>query len=522
MVSRQKARTHELKAMGQPKHWWVVAVILGGAQALAMTYPFAGFMTAALQVGAFAVFIASLRQSPHPFHSAWLFATSWLAGSVAWLFIALHIYGHMPSWLSIVAIILLCGGLALYYSSMLWWYVITVPHISAWLGVLVLASAWTMAEMARAQWFTGFPWAAIGYAQVNSLMSHAAPYIGVYGIGFLAVCASAILSRVWTTTSKWRQVLGILVLAVFSMPASRQENKTQETISVRLLQANISQDVKYSSAKVEALTWYQDQVLQSPTDLTVLPETAIPYFKEDLPAAYWQPIERKYQGKEQALIVGIPTLNGSQGYGNSALVWGMTDGPTQYDKHHLVPFGEFTPDSLKWFNRLVDFGMTDFKRGVPDPQPFQWQQSHISVNICYEDLFGEELAKRFVRGQDQVPDILVNISNLGWFGNNYVVDQHLNIARMRSLEFNRPSVRATNSGGTAIINAQGEITHVLAPYTRGVLTGQVQAQSEGVTLFAQWAGRWGLQPLWLVCLLIQVIAAWQFIRSKGQNTETGQ
>jgi apolipoprotein N-acyltransferase len=113
--------------------------------------------------------------------------------------------------------------------------------------------------------------------------------------------------------------------------------------------------------------------------------------------------------------------------------------------------------------------------------------------------------------EEQTPDILVNISNLGWFGDNYVVDQHQNIARMRSLEFNRPTVRATNSGGTAIINAQGVIEHRLTPYTRGTLTGEVQSHAQGITPFAYWAGHWGLWPLWFGCMALW---GWAFLQYK--------
>jgi apolipoprotein N-acyltransferase len=165
--------------------------------------------------------------------------------------------------------------------------------------------------------------------------------------------------------------------------------------------------------------------------------------------------------------------------------------------------------------------MTDFIRGTQQPEPMQWKGHRLSVNICYEDLFGEELAKRFVQGADKMPEVLVNISNIGWFGDNYVVDQHLNIARMRSMEFNRPTVRATNSGGTAIINAQGEIQDALKPYTRGVLTGSVSTDSAaGITPYAYWAGHWGLKPMWIWCLTIWALAYMQYKRASAREKST--
>jgi apolipoprotein N-acyltransferase len=112
----------------------------------------------------------------------------------------------------------------------------------------------------------------------------------------------------------------------------------------------------------------------------------------------------------------------------------------------------------------------------------------------------------------------VNISNIDWFGDTVVIPQHLNIARMRSLEFDRPSIRATNSGGTAIINAQGEITQQLKPFTRGVLQGEVASVDKAITPFAYWAGHWGLKPLWLLCL---ALVAW-LIRQSKKNQKTNE
>lgn len=513
MVQGQKAWIDQLSF----KHAFVaealLMLMLGSVQALALAYPIEGIFTSALQIAGLGLFIHFINKSERIYWMSWLYAVTWLSGSVAWLFVALHVYGHLPSGLSVVAIVLLCGGLATYYSCAIWVYGALVRKIPAWLGILVLAASWTMAEMARAQWFTGFPWAAIGYAHVNSYLSYAAPMAGVYGVGFAAVSMSGVL--VWALKHQDVKVKVMVLAALVGLlvPISRSANKAEQTVSFQLLQGNIPQDLKYASGKNEAIDWYKTELINSQADVTVLPETAIPYFKAEMPQEYWDEIEQKFDGKKQAAIIGIPTGNQNHGYGNSAIALGMNEGPMQYNKFHLVPFGEYMPESVKSLNRWVDFGMTDFSRGDARPQPFIWKNNALSVNICYEDVFGEEIAKRFVMMNAPPPDVLINISNLGWFGNNYVVDQHLNMARMRSLEFNRPSVRATNSGGTAIINAQGKIESKLTPYTRGVLHGTVQISEHGITPYAYWAGHWGLKPLWLWCLAIWGLAYWPYKRS---------
>ena len=143
-----------------------------------------------------------------------------------------------------------------------------------------------------------------------------------------------------------------------------------------------------------------------------------------------------------------------------------------------------------------------------------WRGERIAPNICYEDLFGEELGARFA-DPAQAPTVFVNLSNIGWFGDSVAIDQHLSISRMRALEFERPMVRATNTGATAIIDHRGVVTHQLARATRGVLTGQVQGRSGAITPYAAWVSRFGLWPLWIFGAGV-VLAAWG-LRRQGRH-----
>lgn len=151
----------------------------------------------------------------------------------------------------------------------------------------------------------------------------------------------------------------------------------------------------------------------------------------------------------------------------------------------------------------MNIPLGDFNRGTVGQPSFDWQGQRLAPNICYEDLFGEELATRFL-DPARAPTILVNVSNIGWFGNTVAIDQHLQISRMRALEFERPMLRATNTGATVIINHQGEVTHSLERHTQGVLTGEVRGRS-GITPYAWWVSRLGLWPLWLLSLLVVVL-----------------
>jgi apolipoprotein N-acyltransferase len=205
--------------------------------------------------------------------------------------------------------------------------------------------------------------------------------------------------------------------------------------------------------------------------------------------------------------LGIPLGSFDEGYTNSVI--GLKPGAPLYrfDKHHLVPFGEFIPPLFKWFTRMMNIPLGDFNRGSLGQPAFEWKGERLAPNICYEDLFGEELAVQFSDAA-KAPTILVNVSNIGWFGNTVAIDQHLQISRMRAIEFARPMIRATNTGATAIIDDRGAVAKLLPRYTRGVLSGEVSGRNV-ITPYAWWVSRLGLWPLWLLGIGIILAAIWR-------------
>ncbi len=277
----------------------------------------------------------------------------------------------------------------------------------------------------------------------------------------------------------------------FSRPAGR--------ISVALLQGNIPQNEKFQpgSGVPLALRWYGEQLRGADQDLVIAPETAIPLLVHQLPPGYWEELSSRFAQGQQAALIGLPAGSAAQGYSNAVIgLKPAQTAPYQYDKHHLVTFGEFIPPLFRWFTRMMDIPLGDFRRGPLGQAPFQWKGQRIAPNLCYEDLFGEELAARF-NDPALAPTLFANLSNIAWFGEGIAIDQHLGISRMRALEFERPFVRATNTGATAIIDHRGVVTQALPRATRGVLRGEVQGR-DGVTPYAAWVGRLGLWPYWLL------------------------
>ncbi|HJV63411.1 MAG TPA: apolipoprotein N-acyltransferase [Albitalea sp.] len=432
----------------------------------------------------------------------WMFGTAWLVAGTWWLFISMNRYGGLPAWMAALAVLALSGLLSSYLAA-------ATGLAARWRtgragsDALLFAAAWLLAELARAAIFTGFPWVASGYAHVDGPLSALAPFVGVYGIGAVAAWLAA-----WSalTISRGRRrwvgpAATLLVLAAGALAGSSFSRPTG-TLSVTLLQGNIPQEEKFASEhEAAALEWHVKGLLGAQTDLVMAPETAVPFLPQQMPEGFWASLQNRFAAGRTHALFGVPLGDEEHGYTNSAV--GFAPGRAQqyrYDKHHLVPFGEFIPTGFHWFTQLMNIPLGDFNRGALNAPSFVVQRERIAPNICYEDLFGEELAARFRDGA-AAPTMFANLSNIGWFGNTIAVDQHLNISRMRSLEFERPMLRATNTGATVIIDHRGQVTASLKPYTAGVLEGTVQGR-EGLTPFAWWAARWGLWPPFGLALLV--------------------
>jgi len=497
-----------------------LAAIAGLGHGAALAAPWDGQASGSLQLVALGCLAWQLHRTPNPWQAAaltWVFATAWLCATFWWLFVAMNTYAGLAAWMAALAVWALAAALALYYALAAYLYVALRPSRTL-PAVTLFASLWLLAELARGVWFTGFGWGAAGYAHIDGL-ARFARYVGAYGIAAM-VAFIACLSAIWLQSPLdrrriWMPLLAAALAGVMAWSPAEYSEQAGARLQVALLQGNIAQDEKFQpgTGVVDALSWYGEQMGAATASLVVAPETAIPLLPQDLPAGYWEALQRRYAQGNQAVLFGLPLIDGSGGYVNAVVGMKPAVGAPQlgehalyrYDKHHLVPFGEFIPPLFRWFTDLMNIPLGDFSRGDVGQSSFEWQGQRLAPHICYEDLFGEELAQRFT-DRAKAPTIFVNVSNIGWFGNTVAIDQHLNISRMRALEFERPFIRATNTGETAIIDHHGRVTHRLARLTRGVLMGEVQGRN-GLTPFAWWASRFGLWPLWLGAGAV-VLLAW--------------
>jgi apolipoprotein N-acyltransferase len=378
---------------------------------------------------------------------------------------------------------------------------------------IVFAAAWLLAELARGDILTGFPWVASGYAHVDSPLSGWASSLGVYGVGAVAAGLAAAFGfsplrrgRAWLAPG----VALAVALAAGALLGRVDYTAPTRALTVSLLQGNVPQQEKFAAPYVEeGLAATAAQLAAARGELVVAPETVVPLLFSQLDEAYWQALVKRFRVPGRAALFGMPMGDPEHGYTNSALGLAATTTPMpggyyRYDKHHLVPFGEFVPLGFRWFTEMMDIPLGDFNRGPQTAPSFDVEGERVAPNICYEDLFGEELAARFVSASS-APTILANLSNIGWFGKTIAVEQHLRISRMRSLELQRPMVRATNTGATAVIDHHGAVTHSLPPFTVGILEGTVEGR-QGLTPFASWASRFGLWPLWGIGLVLLLVS----------------
>lgn len=458
---------------------------------------FAPFEWFWLAVPVWAALFALLRQGKSPKEAAGLsfaFGMGFFLAGVSWVYVSLSVFGGMQWWLAGLAAFLFCAVLALCYALAGWLYKRWEPA-TFWQQAIYFAALIAAVDWLRGWLFTGFPWLALGYSQTPpSPLAGFAPLIGVYGLSLLVALLAAFALR-------WRWGLTALLL-VLSLGAGLQRvvwtTPVGQPVTVALVQGNVPQDMKFQPGNfVRTLSLYLDLVARHPAQLIVLPETAIPAFYGQLPADYIAALKSAAQAGGGDVVFGTLTGEGDN-YWNSAVSLGVS--PSQiYSKSHLVPFGEMIPPGFSWFLQVSNIPMSAFTRGSEKQVPLAVAGQHVAVNICYEDVFGEEI----IRALPQA-GILANLSNTAWFGDSLAQPQHLQISRMRALETGRPMLRATNTGMTAIIAPDGKVQSALPPFTLGVLKGEVRAH-KGMTPYARF-GNW---PALMLIMLLIGLSRWR-------------
>ena len=471
-------------------HFRLALAILIGASGVLGFAPFGLFWLApAVWLGLFVL----LRRTDSPREAALsglAFGLGFFLTGVSWVYVSLSVFGGMPWWLAGIAAFLFCAVMAVFPALVGWIFKRWQP-VDPWRQALFFAALIAAVDWLRSWIFTGFPWLVAGYSQAPpSPLAGFAPLLGVHGLSLLVALCGALLLR-WKSGLAFLAVTAAIGLGLQQVPWTEPVG---EPISVALIQGNIPQEMKFRpEAFLRTLNLYQRLVAENPAQLTLLPETAVPAFFDQLPPDYAEFLKSTAQRHGGDLVFGTITGQGEH-YWNSAVSLGVS--PTQsYSKTHLVPFGEFVPPGFSWFMRLASIPMSSFSRGPEKQPPLAVAGQQLAVNICYEDVFGEEIIRSLPRA-----GILANLSNTAWFGRSLAQPQHLQIARMRAVETGRPMLRATNTGMTAVIGADGKIQAILPAFTQDVLHSEIRAH-QGMTPYARY-GNLVFLLLVGVCVLV--------------------
>jgi len=477
----------------------VIALLAGAATVLAFA-PLGAFPLAFASLA----ILAQLWVAAPPrrcFMSGFCFGLGLFGAGVSWIYVSMTQFGGMPPAIAAAATAFFCAFLALFPAAA-GWLQARVPGGAALRALLLIPAAWTLAEWLRLWVLTGFPWLSLGYAASGWPLQGYAPLAGVFGVSFAMLSLSG---AAWMLAARRSKGLALAVLLGIPLAgeALRHVQWTApagEPFAAALLQGNIPQEMKFQPERYQrTLETYARLAEETRARLIVLPETAVPRFYDGVEPSYLARLEGAARANGGDLLLGVPWRTAAGATYNSVASLGVS--PRQlYHKVHLVPFGEFIPPGFGWSLRLVQIPLADFSRGAPGQPPLAVAGQRVAVNVCYEDAFGDEIARAAARST-----LLVNLSNVAWFGDSLAPGQHLQIARLRAVETGRMHLAATNTGVTAAVDRDGRVLARLPQFAEGRLEIAVQGYA-GLTPYLRWHD-WPILAASLAILAAAVFAA---------------
>lgn len=487
------------------------------------SFSFAPYQLWPLIFISFAALIYCLERSKAPFRVGLFFGLGLYCIGLRWVHVSMYLFGGIPLFVSYLLVLALALYLALFpalacYLASKW----PQPRSVAF-RYLAFPAAWMVGEWLRARLLTGFPWLMPGYSQVDAPLANFASIVGVYGVSVIVLWVAAALYSalgVFQSTSKRQAVSAIGVIVIAFALGVLLKNVTfthaEKPLSVALVQGNESIENKWAAQnRIPTLNRYWQMTRQSNADVVIWPESALPFSEYDA-KDYLKTMDELLTKRQQTLISGIIHQDQhTEQYYNALVVLGQKtanvansqpyeyNGQDRYYKRHLLPIGEFVPFAsiLRPLAKFFDLPMSDFSEGKQDQLPIDVKGHHWLSAICYEIAFGSELNAMIT------PDIdtILTISNDTWFGHSIGPAQHLQIAQMRAIEFQRPVVRATNTGITALIDRHGHISAQLPMFKTLVLNGHI-TPATGQSIY-QRIGLWPIYILFIIALCGYLIAS---------------
>jgi apolipoprotein N-acyltransferase len=445
----------------------------------------------------------------------WAFGAGYFALALHWIVEPFFVDIALHGWLAPFALAGMAGGLALFWGAAAWLAKRLAPRGLP--GALGWAAALGLAELARSYVFTGFPWALIGHVWIGWPPMQLAAWVGPIGLTLATLIGPALAVALRRQRAA---LLGALFLFAGLYPLGLALDRPVPGAPgpiVRLVQPNAPQHLKWHPDHLQTFFDRQVRATAAPAearpDLIVWPETAVPSLLHHADLAL-EIIGDAAQGVP--VVLGIQRYDaGADQFFNSLVALDRQGAVAQiYDKHHLVPFGEYMP--LPWlFEKINVAGLAARAEGGYTPGPgARLLDLGVMGNalplICYEAVFPQDVNAGNGLGQAR-PDVLLHITNDAWFGQWVGPYQHLAQARLRAVEQGLPLIRAANTGVSAVIDARGEIVAQLGLGETGFLDAALPPGLPRATLYAR-TGDW-LATLMLVLLLSAAIG---LARAKGR------
>ncbi|MGR9045112.1 MAG: apolipoprotein N-acyltransferase [Gammaproteobacteria bacterium] len=415
----------------------------------------------------------------------WFFGLGLFGFGVSWVFVSIHQYGGAD---------LMSAGLLTSLFVSFW---ALFPALTGFLSssimrmfepsqqLLLVPCLWVLIEYFRGFWLlNGFPWFQIAYTQLESPLAGFIPVVGVYGVGFIVALIASCTLRL-LQNKNWILYGGMMVafwIGGALLKTIQWTYPIDDELKISLIQGNIAQDQKWApDNRLATLTKYKNLTeAQWGSDIVIWPETAIPAYYREVKDDFLEPLARQAQEHKTDVVVSLPIKSDQAGQNyNAVIVLGQT--PGIYRKRHLLPFGEYLPlqPLSGYILDLANLHLGRFIAGDDDQQLLRAAGYPFITSICYEDAFGSQN----IRKLDEAA-FLVNVTNDAWFGRTIEPYQHLQIARMRSLESGRYLLRATNTGLTAVVAPDGKIVAQAPVFETAVINESIIPMG-GVTPYAR-------------------------------------
>ncbi|RYY76082.1 MAG: apolipoprotein N-acyltransferase [Gammaproteobacteria bacterium] len=427
----------------------------------------------------------------------WLFGIGMYGLGVSWIYVSISGFGGAPVPLAAFLVIVFVFFMAAFFSMP--FYIFGRWFSSSALGLIIAFPAtWLISEWVRTWLLTGFPWLFIGYGDLANWLSGWAPVIGVMGLSLLsAVTAGWIAQTIYNPEKSAASILtGFVVTALwitgFALQHVEWTEISKAPISIAIVQPNIDQEEKWQVDSRESTV----DLLRKKTEplwghkIIIWPEAAITQIYSDaLP--FLNEINRKASDNDSGLITGIIFDDQKKDiYYNSVVTLGKAIGI--HHKRRLVPFGEYVPiEALRNMIEFFNLPTSIISLGPEEQYGLKIDDLLISPSVCYEVAFPDLIAKNALDSQ-----LLLSVSNLGWFGDSLGRHQFMQMAQMRALETQHYYAYSTNNGPSAIFDRKGQVTAYTNAFEQTVLSSEVFAAT-GATPFM----KLGSLPLVVISIL---------------------